>query len=245
MSVIGLFSVKGSPGTTTLAVAIAAHGRSVGHGAVLIEADTAGGDLALRYGIAQQPGLAQLAARTRHIGDRRGVLDGLARTINSEAGAPVDLVSAPVEPAAVEAAVTALHANPEVLAAAGRGRRVLLDLGRLDAASAGSGLLGSCDLAVMVVRGDAVSLGHAREAAWVANLPVRCGFVLIDTGPYRVGEVAEVLAVDCFGTIPADVRGPMRGRRAARAVGALWAGLATEPPMREPATARDLVEVQR
>jgi hypothetical protein len=243
MSVIGLFTVKGSPGATTLALALAAHGRSR-HGAVLIEADTAGGDLALRYGIAQQPGLAQLAARTRHAGDRRGVLDGLVRTINTEAAAPVHLVPAPVEPAAVEAAVTALHANPEVLAAAGRGRTVLLDLGRLDAASPGFGLIESCDLAVLVVRGNAVSLGHAREAAWVADLPVRCGFVLIDTGPYRVGEVAEALAMDCLGVIPAVVRRPpLRGRRATRAVRALWTGLTT--PIREPATARDLVEVQR
>ncbi len=244
MSVIGLFSVKGSPGVTTLAVALAAHGRSGRDAVLIIEADTAGGDLALRYGIAQQPGLAQLAARTRHIGDRRIVLDGLVHAINTEAGDLVDLVPAPVEPAAVEAAVTALHANPEVLAAAGRNGRVLLDLGRLDVAGAGSGLVESCDLAVLVVRGDAVSLGHAREAAWIADLPVRCGFVLIDTGPYRVGEVAQALGmIDCLGVIPAVARRPLRGRRAARAVRALWTCL--NLAMREQVPARDLAEVKR
>ena len=240
MSVIGLFSVKGSPGATTLALSLAACGRR--HGAVLIEADAAGGDIALRYGIAQQPGLAQLAARTRHIGDRRGVLDGLVHTIDTEAAARVDLVPAPVEPAAVEAAVTALHASPDVLAATGRSRTVLLDLGRLDAGGPGVGLVESCAAAVLVVRGDAVSLGHAREAAWLAGLPIRCGFVLVDTGPYRAAEAADVLGMDCLGVIPA-VRRPLRARRANRAVRALWTGLTTA--IREPAAARELVEVRR
>ena len=130
MSVIGLFSVKGSPGASTLALALAAHGRE--QGAVLIEADTAGGDAALRFGIPQHPGLAQFAARARQINARRDVLDGLARTIEVDGARPVDLVAAPIEPAAVDAAVTALHAQPDALATAGRGRTLVLDLGRLD-----------------------------------------------------------------------------------------------------------------
>jgi hypothetical protein len=238
MSAIGVFNLKGSPGASTLALALAAHGRP--HGAVLIEADTAGGDLALRFGIPQAPGLAQLAARAGHGAARRGVLDGLVRT-GGDGANPVDLLPAPVEPAAVQAAVTALAANPETLAVAGTARPLVLDLGRLDPQPSDFGLLTVCDVAVLVVRGDAVSLGHAREAEWLKDLPARCGFVLVDTGPYRAAEAAGVLGLPCLGALPFGRR-PLRGRRATNAVRALWNGLTV--PATEPVRTPELVEVQ-
>ena len=239
MSAIGVFSVKGSPGATTLALALAGHG--YGQGAVLIEADTAGGDLALRFGIAQHPGLAQLAARARHTG-RRDVLDGLVRTAVVDGAGPVDLLAAPVEPAAALAAATALAATPHALNAAAKARPLVLDLGRLDANSPGLGLLTCCDAAVLVVRGDAVSLGHARETGWITGLPVRrAGFVLVDTGPYRADDAADVLALPCLATIPVR-RGSLRGRRGARTVATLWTDLAV--PVAASMPARELVEVK-
>lgn len=237
MSTICVFSVKGSPGTTTLALALAAHGRE--QGAVLIEADTAGGDLALRFGIPQAPGLAQFAARARQAGARREVLDGLVRTVDADGTSPVDLLPAPVDPAAVLAAVTALAANPEALVEAGKARPLVLDLGRQRPQRPDLGLLAACDAAVLVVRGDAVSLGHAREAGWLRQLPVQCGFVLVDTGPYRADEASDVLGLPCLASVPFSGR-PLRGRRARGAVRALWAGL-TEPA-REPIHATELVE---
>lgn len=239
MSVIGVFNVKGSPGATMLALALAAHSRA--QGAVLIEADTAGGDLALRFGIPQQPGLAQFAARARHTAGRREVLDGLVRTVGGDSGNPVELLPAPVEPAAVQAAATALAANPETLTAAGAARLVVLDLGRLSPQTPGIRLLGSCDAAVLVVRGDAVSLGHAREAAWLKDLPVRCGFVLVDTGPYRAAEAAGVLDLPCLSVVPVGRR-PLRGRHAANAIRDLCSELAAAAAA--PSHARDLVDVK-
>jgi hypothetical protein len=239
VSAIGVFSVKGSPGATTLALALAAHGRE--QGAVLIEVDAAGGDLALRFGIPQAPGLAQFAARARQTGARREVLEGLVRTVGTDGANPiVDLLPAPVEPAAVQAAVTALAATPETLAAVARARPVVLDLGRQGPQPADFGLLAACDTVVLVVRGDAVSLGHARDAAWLGELPVRCGFVLVDTGPYRAAEAAEVLEIPCLASVPFGRR-PLRGRAAAKAVRGLWATLTA--PAAEPIRTPELVEV--
>jgi hypothetical protein len=241
VSSIGVFSVKGSPGATTLALALAAHGRE--QGAVLIEADTAGGDLALRFGIPQAPGLAQFAARARQTGTRREMLDGLVRTTDVDGAHPVELLPAPVEPAAVQAAVTTLADNPETLAGAAKARPLILDLGRLDPQPADFGLLADCDKGVLVVRGDSVSLGHARQIGWLGEIdePQWCGFVLVDTGPYRADEASDVLGLPCLASVPFS-RKPLRGRRATKAIRSLWATL-TEPaakPLRTP----ELVEVE-
>lgn len=236
MSVVGLFSAKGAPGVTTLATALAAHGQSAG--AVLIEADAAGGDLALRLGIGQSPGLAQLAARARRLPESgRDVLDGLARRI--EPGG-FDLVPASIEPEAAAAALTALAASPGALAEAGRGRVLFVDLGRLDPRSPAFGLVVACDVLGLVVRGDVASLGHAREATWLPELPGRTGFVLIDTGPYRASEAADVLTLPCLGTVP-FIRKGLRGRRGAKAIDAVWKELSTMT--HEPVAAPEPAEV--
>jgi hypothetical protein len=235
VSVIGVCSVKGAPGVTTLATALAAHDQSVG--AVLIEADAAGGDLALAFGIGQTPGLAQFAARARHPAPGRDVLDGLTSRIASEA---FDLVPAPVEPAAVAAALGALAASPGVLAAAGRCRPLILDLGRIDPRSPGFALAESCDVLCLVVRGDLASLGHAREATWLGETSGRAGFVLVDTGPYRADEAIDVLALPGFGTVPFGRR-LLTGRRGARAVGAVWDAL--RETNLEPVTAPEPAQV--
>ena len=220
MSLVGLCSVNGAPGATTLATALAAYGRTAG--AVLIEADPAGGDLAVRYGISQYPGLAALAARARHLAEPgRDVLGDLIRL--SEPGG-FDLVPAPVEPAAATAALDTLSAWPGTVAATGRNRPILVDLGRMDPRSPSRGLLDACDTLCLVVRGDAVSLGHAREASWLGQARTRVGFVLVDTGPYRAPEAAEALALPCLGTVPFH-RKQLGGRKGARAMSALWTEL--------------------
>ena len=238
MTAIGVFNLKGSPGATTLAFALAARGRE--QGAVLIEADAAGGDMALRFGIPQAPGLAQFAARAGQTGARRDVLCGLVRTVGADGPSPVELLAAPVEPAAVQAAVAALAAAPEALTSAGTAHPLVLDLGRLAPQSSDVGLLAACDAAVLVVRGDAVSLGHAREAGWLGELPVRCGFVLVDTGPYRAAEAADVLSLPCLASVPFSRR-PLRGRSASKTLNGLWTLL--NAPVGEPAPSPELVEV--
>lgn len=239
MSATAVFNLKGSPGATTLALALAAYGHE--HGAVLIEADSAGGDLALRFGIPQAPGLAQFAARAQQSGGRREVLDGLVRTVVADGIGPVDLLPAPVEPAAVQAALAALTENSETLAATARTRPLILDLGRQGPRPPDTGLLAACHTAVLMLRGDAISLGHARDAAWLKELPVRCGFVLVDTGPYQAAEAADVLNLPCLASVPFSRR-PLRGRRGAKAARALFDALSARSL--EPRNLPELVEVE-
>src|SRR5690349_14561468 len=60
---VAVASFKGSPAVTSLAVALAA--RWPAPGAVVVEADPAGGDLAFRFGLRREPGLSELAIDTR------------------------------------------------------------------------------------------------------------------------------------------------------------------------------------
>lgn len=67
MSLICLASAKGSPGVTTTALGIAAAMPvEGGRRKLLLEADPAGGALAIRYQLGRQPGLVTLAAAGRH-----------------------------------------------------------------------------------------------------------------------------------------------------------------------------------
>ncbi len=64
MTLIALASVKGSPGVTTAATALAASWPA-GRRVLLVEADPFGGDLAPRYGVAPTGGLSSLFAAAR------------------------------------------------------------------------------------------------------------------------------------------------------------------------------------
>jgi hypothetical protein len=83
---------------------------------VLIEADAAGGDLALT--VRDRPASRPRPIRRARPADRPrpNVLDGLVRKVEAGKAGSVDLVPAPVEPAAVEAALDALAASPRRLA---------------------------------------------------------------------------------------------------------------------------------
>lgn len=215
MNAIALCSAKGSPGVTFLATALVSAGRA--YGAVLVEADAAGGDLALDSGIAERPGLAQLAARTRRL-THAPAADAMADLVRDAAPGGPRVVTAPVAPCAAETAVTLLAADPLMLISAAGSGPVIVDCGRVPGASCpGWPLLVACDAICLVVRGDVVSLGHAAmlaEALREVGRPFV--FALIDTGPYRARETAAVLGTRCAGTVPYPAR---RGSRALRRAG--------------------------
>lgn len=69
MTVVALCSAKHSPGSTTLALALACAATEVDEPLPLVvEADPAGGDLAAHLGLPVSPGLVGLAAAFRHEG---------------------------------------------------------------------------------------------------------------------------------------------------------------------------------
>lgn len=212
MSIIGICSAKGAPGVTTLATALALAG-----GAVLVEADAAGGDLALSRAIPHSPGLIQLAARARTTDPGRGLLTDLVRTDEVDG---LRMLPAPVEAPAARAALAILAERPAILARAAR-ENLVLDFGRLHPESPAWPLVTACQSVCLLVRGDLLSLGHAGPLAeQLRTVAADVRFALIDTGPYRADEAAAVLDLPCAGTVPAGQR--PGGKRAARAHAELW-----------------------
>lgn len=226
---IGIGSVKGSPGVTSAAVALtaalpaalaAAAGGPVR--ALLVEADPAGGDLAMRFALMLTPGLMSLAADARR-GDRvdpTHQIDRHAQPLPPPVG--VAVVVAPPDAHQARAAIAALAGQVPgdvrsdargdvgggfgVLRAAADlpGRVVVVDCGRLDPGSPTAAVLHGADALVMLARPHAEELAHLVRRlpefrAW-ARHPA-----LVLTGPgHRSAEVAQELGVAVLARLPHD-----------------------------------------
>lgn len=196
MSTILVGSARGAPGATTLCLALAGWFE---HG-VLVEADPDGGVLALRYGLAREPGLTTLAAARAAAGTS---LADHAQLLPS--GVPVV-----VGPETAERATHLWRVAAPALAAALTSRAdadVVVDAGRLDPSSPLLGLANDADAVVVVSRPVAAELVAAsdRVARLAAHNP-HCGLVLTGTGPYTAAEVTSQLDTPVLGTIPHDPR---------------------------------------
>jgi hypothetical protein len=101
---IGLCSLKSSPGVTTTALALAECWPASSLAPTVVELDVRGGDIAWRYGLTADPGLRSLAAASRLRPDP-SVLAAHAQPVG---GLAVRTVIAPVEPDAARQAVMAL-----------------------------------------------------------------------------------------------------------------------------------------
>ncbi len=179
-----------SAGATTLALALAAR-----LGAVIVEADPAGGVLALRHGLGREPGLATLAVARApvDIADHAQLLpSGLAAVVAPESPERTGQVLR----MAGDRLVAALAADP--------GRTVVVDAGRLLPGSPALGLAMAARVVVVVARPSAEHLMAAAER--VADLGDRAGLVLVGSGPYRAADVASQLACPVLATIPDDPR---------------------------------------
>jgi hypothetical protein len=201
---VGVGSVKGSPGATTLGLGLAA--RWPARGSVVVEADPAGGDLALRFGQHKEPGLSELAADVR--GGATVDLDSYARPLS---GLEAAVVFAPVGGEAV-ASVTLLAASGlDALRDMAQRRLVVADVGRLYPGSPALPLAATCDVLLLVstpaVEGlDAVAArrdGLLATPGWRASLRL----VLVGGGPYPAGEAAKAVGIPLAMQVPADRRG--------------------------------------
>src|SRR5262247_1165255 len=97
---IAVGSVKGAPGATTFALAVAVCWPAR---AVLVEADPAGGDLGGRFGVPDTQGLAGLAVQARNDPD-----PGLWQAFAQRLRVGADVVIAPASGGQAAAAVAAL-----------------------------------------------------------------------------------------------------------------------------------------
>lgn len=203
MATIVLVSAKGSPGVSTCAVAVASVWPDP-RWTPVIEADPAGGDLVLRFGLARDPGVVSL------VSDRRGPDMPMLAEHRQHVDVGVDVVGGPSDAAEAAITVTLLAQQPSVVGG-GAGTVVLIDGGRLDASSPVWSLVASADLLLLVVAPRLDAAAHARGV--VAALQVRrgarggVGLVLSGEGPFDPGAVQEALGVPVLGVLPRDDRG--------------------------------------
>jgi hypothetical protein len=204
---IALASSKGSPGVTSAALVLAA---AWPRPVILVEADPAGGDLALRCRhlgggeLAPSPNVLSLAARAHSGGTDQGT--------DHEVAGVVDAVSSSAQPLA-----SGVHAVLGVIgpgqaggltglwpaiaqACAGAGADVIADLGRLGVGSATLPLVGHAAAVLLVASARLDSVVHLRETAReVAARPalglgrrVAMWPVLITLDRHAVADCADV-----------------------------------------------------
>ena len=183
---------------TALAVAASWPVRE-GRTRLLVEADPAGGVLAMRYGLSREPGLLTLATTVRHGGaSSSDVLD------NSQA-LPGGLLSivAPEHSSSIEAAFRAAGAGLGAALGEASDLDVIVDIGRLTSSSPALSLLSFADAVFMVARPTpeqivpgAEQLRSIRNARWC----------LIGEKPYSAQQVTDAFGIPAF-VIADDQRG--------------------------------------
>ncbi|MFI7679535.1 chromosome partitioning protein [Actinophytocola sp. NPDC049390] len=216
--VIAIGSVKGSPGVTTLAVALGACWPAPGH-PVIVECDPSGGSLAARFGLRTAPGLVSLTAAARQDPDLALLW---AHTQPLPGGLPV-VVAPPGGDYTRAALATLLDARRQAVpvlrgATARPGAVVIADCGRLDAGSPGVTIAREADRLLLLARPRPDELSHLAAALSMVDLwAMHPSLVLAGTG-YPPAEVTRALGVQVLATIPDDESGAaaltgMPGRR--------------------------------
>ncbi|WP_424187630.1 MinD/ParA family ATP-binding protein [Actinokineospora sp. G85] len=199
--------MKGSPGATTLAVALAARWPAPAR-ALVVEADPSGGDLGLRFSLSSTPGLVSLAAAARRGGDA----DLVWRHTQQLPGG-LSVVAAPPDADQARAALSALAPDPTsglgVLRAAANepGTVVIVDCGRVDPGSPALPIVRACDAVVLLSRAHADDLAHLpRRLPTVGRWSPNPVLLLVGAG-YSTAEVARELGVPPLGRVPDDPNG--------------------------------------
>jgi MinD-like ATPase involved in chromosome partitioning or flagellar assembly len=209
MTTIAVTGTKGSPGATTLAVALGT--LTAARSPLLVEADPAGGDIALRYGGTPDVGLVTFAAS-----GRRGI-DGLS--IADHAQLLPCGVTALLAPTVADQAASALR---NLGAAFGstlqdQAALVIIDGGRWDPHSAAADLVGAASAAVLVLRPTVECVEHARGQ--LTSLTARVDRVIalcVGEHPYPSDEVHAALGVDELYVVADDARAAHALARGAR-----------------------------
>jgi hypothetical protein len=199
VSLFALASIKGSPGVTTATVALAATWTA---DVVVAEVDPGGGDLAARFGLAEEPGLITWAAAAR----RSSPLEELPRHLQQLPGGTPVLVG----PAGAEQARAALRVlegrSPTGLDASDLD--VLGDWGRLGLDRPSHPLFTEAAVAVLLARPVLADLAHVATRVETLRASARdLVLVLIGPGPYPAREVGATLGLDVIGELPMDPEG--------------------------------------
>ena len=203
MTILVVGSLHGSPGATTVAVALAGCLRD----AVVVEADCDGGVLAARFGLSREPGVVTLAA------DRdNGAGHQLARHAQPAPGG-LKIVVGPES--SDHATWLWRSAGPQLHDSLRQHDGVVVvDAGRLAPTAPTTALFADATLTVIVARprADELAIVAARLAGHENER--RPSVVLVGDRPYSAAEVADELGCDVLGVVAEDPR----------AVSTLWGG---------------------
>ena len=197
MTLLVFGSARSSPGATTAALAVSSWiDRSV-----VVEADPDGGVVAVRYGLAREPGLVTLAA-SRSLGEE-GLL-GHAQTLPG--GTPVV-----VAPESADRATNIWRVSGSGLVSmlgSVDDHVVVVDGGRLGPSSPSLSLLPHASVVAVVARPEPDQLLAATDRIEaISALGARAGLVLVGDRPYTAAEVTAQLGCDVLGVIADDRRG--------------------------------------
>jgi hypothetical protein len=204
---VAVGSVKDSPLATTVAVGLVA--RCPQPGAVMVEADPAGGVLALRFGHHRQPGLTELAAAARRPG--RFDLDPVVQRLRIGA----DVVFAPAAGEAAEGVTLLAEHGLARLRELAAGRLLAVDVGRLDPRSPALPIAAAADLLLLVCRAwpDALDAVAARRNSLptVQAMPAPLRLVITGIGPHprsqTAAQAARATGLTVAAVLPPDRRG--------------------------------------
>jgi hypothetical protein len=189
--VIAIGSVKGSPGATTLAAAMAV----VWPGdpaALLVEADCAGGDLGSWHWTPDTPGVASLAAACR-----TGAVQLGEHVRRLPLGVDVLVGAAARSPATVAVGLLA-EADHGLWA---KERPTIVDVGRLEPDAPSSVLVTEAEVLLLVARGDEASLLRVADA----KLPARdVRLVLVGGCRYHHDEITQLTGLPVAASVPWD-----------------------------------------
>lgn len=202
MNQFALCSVKGAPGTTTLALAMTSALAADLGGAAFVEADPAGGDLAGLLGLALDPGMASLAAASRH---ESAWPDVRAHAQTLPAGGWALLGSTDPAQASATIATLASRLSQSLQAAV---PAAVVDCGRWASLSPTAGLLGSVTATAVCIRARVPSIEAVRVRArdlWEAT-GGRVGLVVCGHDPYGADQLEAATGLPVLGQVPDDPR---------------------------------------
>lgn len=199
MPQIGVFSLHGSPGATTVALATAVRLHHHGVRALFLEADPDGGVVAARFDLPLAPNLTDLAAAARRPLEADEIL-GYAQSIGNGLPAVLSHPSGDQTRVALSMGAASIATALARLAAT-----TVIDLGRWRADSAARPLLDSAGHLLLVLRPtleQAVQVLHLVDAL---DAPQRLTLVVVGSRPYSARQVAETTGVPVLASIP-DLR---------------------------------------
>lgn len=196
MQIVGLFSLHGAPGATTLALALAARLHALGDNALFVEADPDGGVIAARFDVSLSPNLTDLAAAARRHLAPEEVLR-YAQPVGS--GVPAVLA----HPSAEQTRVALSMGAAAIANALGTlDATSIVDLGRWRADSPARPLFDASQHLVVVVRPrleQAVQVLHLVDALADAH---RLAMVVVGSRPYSARQMADTTGLPVLASLP-------------------------------------------